>query len=165
MTTPIPADLLAAFDLGRGNPDEWQRHLYSPQTLRFFWAQWLTDSAVGREVAGELKAQAAAEVDAHRQQRERDHEHQKAIEAERRAQEQWRLDPGTEVTLRHPRTQIDGQRGTVQSMTWRGNQLMADVLVDPLPPGHPEEGTPVRLRRSGFMPFVVQVAAEDLARG
>ena len=52
----------------------------------------------------------------------------------------------------------------VQSMTWRGNELMADVLVDPLPPGHPEEVTPVRLRRSG-VPFVVEVPAEDLPRG
>jgi hypothetical protein len=163
MTIPIPDELLAAFDQGRGNPDEAQRHGYTPQTLRYLWAQWLAQSTVGREVAEELATRAIAEVESNQLLREREAEEREAKEAVREEQERWRLEPGTQVTLRHPRTQVDGQCGTVQAMSWQGNQLMAEVLVDPLPPGHPEQGRPVRIRRSGFRPFSLRVAADQLA--
>lgn len=160
-TNAIPADVMASLDAGRGYPDEWIRSTYTAETLRWLWSLWLAASPVGREVAAELAQQAAAEITAHQLQLEAERQQREAEAAARAEQEQWRLEPGTEVTVRHPRTHADGMTGRVLRMEWRGNALWAEVEVDPCPTEHPEAQIPVRLRRH-YRPFTVTVPARDL---
>jgi hypothetical protein len=164
ITTPtvIPTDVLEQFDANAGAPGEWLPHRYSPGVIRFWWAKWLEISPKGREVATELEDLAAAELFAHRERAEYDRKQQEKDDAARREQERYRLPAGSEVRVSHPQTHIDGQTGRVLKTYWRGRELVTDVVIDPLPPGHPEEGRPIRLRRSGLMPFSITVAAATL---
>jgi hypothetical protein len=158
----IPADVLAQFDATGGAPGDWLMQRYSTGVLRFWWSQWLEVSPKGRKVAKNLKEQAAAERQAHQESIEYDRKQREEEESAKREQEQFRLPPGSEVIVSHPQTQIDGQKGRVLKSYWRDRELVTDVVIDPLPPGHPEEKTPVRLRRSGLMPFSVTVAASAI---
>jgi hypothetical protein len=159
----IPADVLEQFDATGGAPGDWLMQRYSTGVLRFWWSQWLEVSLKGRKVAKNLEEQAAAEWQAHQESIDNARKQQEEEEAAKREQEQYRLPPGSEVIVSHPQTHIDGQKGRVLKSYWRGRELVTDVVIDPLPPGHPEENVPVRLRRSGLMPFSVTVASSAVA--
>jgi hypothetical protein len=158
----IPADVLEQFDASGGAPGEWLMQRYSTGVLRYWWAQWLEVSPKGRSVAKSLEDQAIAEWQAHQERTEHERKQREEEEAAKREQEHYRLPPGIEVIVSHPQTHIDGQKGRVLKSYWRGRELVTDVLIDPLPPSHPEEKVPVRMRRSGLMPFSVTVGASTL---
>jgi hypothetical protein len=158
----IPAEVLEQFDATRGAPGEWLPVRYSTAVLRLWWAQWLQVSAVGQKVAAELQQQAEREVDARLQQQVEEEQRLREETEERAEQERYRLEPGTAVVVSSPQSHVDGQEGRVLKMYWRGRELVADVVIDPLPPGHPEERVAVRCRRSGLMPFTVTVQATSL---
>lgn len=157
----MPQEVLQQFDANGGAPGEWLPTIYSPPALRFMWAQWLQPSPKGRQMAAKLVEQVAAEVTAHLLHQEAERQQREAEAAARAEQEAHRLEPGTEVIVRHPRTHADGMPGRVLRMDWRGNTLWATVEVDPCPADHPEAQVPARLRRH-FRPFAVDAPAAEL---
>ena len=160
----MPAEVLAQLDSTRGRWGQWLPTVYSERERKHWWAEWLVVSPIGQEVAAEAKARAEARVAAEAAAHEA--RHQQAIQdrLQRELQERWRLPEGTVVQIKAPRSKFDGMLGRVRAMEWRGTELWARVMVDPLPPGHPLLGKPTRFRPYHLMPLEESFAAEMLRR-
>ena len=163
---PIPPDVLAQLNGTRGHLGAWLPTVYSTQKLIEWSVLWRQSTAIGRVVAAEELA--TAEQAEHESQLEA--ERREAAEAESRhrlqeqltAEEQYRLPVGSQVIVSASQTFLDGRLGTVRTMEFVGDRLMAEVMVDPLPSDHPLQKRDLRHRPLRFMPVLHRCFASEL---
>jgi len=153
----IPSDVLAQFEATRGKFGVWLPTVHSNQDLLRWGVQWRLHTELGREVAEEearlhkLSSAEAAKELAHEQERQMEAASQR--QQHRDAQEAHRLPLGSAVRIKALQTHLDGRVGTLRAMDFVGDQLMAEVEIDPLEPGHPMREWLIRDRPLRFMPI------------
>lgn len=163
---PVPKDAWANLVGGKGcwDPTGWMALTYGNEQMAAWRQVWLTTTEDGgAELARLLEAAAkkARSEKAAEERRKRD----QAERAMRLAlQERYRLDPGTVVRIKAPRTEDDGRLGRLVRMEMVGGVLWGVVLFDPCPPGHPGAGVPPRLRKIEHAIYSSRIKAECLTR-
>ena len=162
----IPSDVVAQFEATRGKFGVWLPTVHSNQDLLRWGVQWRLHSDLGREVAEEearlhkvSSAEAAKEI---AQERQRQIEVASLRQQHRDAQEAHRLPLGSAVRIKALQTHLDGRVGTLRAMEFVGDQLMAEVEIDPLEPGHPMRDWPIRDRPIRFIPILHSCLAASL---
>lgn len=141
----------------------WLESKYPTRMREHWWAVWLEESPEGQKVAALIAEEVAAKADA-AMQREADRRTKEVLRTQRRKEieEAWSRPVGSVVRISGSRTFADGRVGIVQGMLWVGEELMADVAVDPLPPDHPMRRWTKRDRPMSCMPQVYRVPAKGL---
>jgi len=162
----IPPDVLAQLNSTRGHLGAWLPTVYPIERLIQCSVLWRHSTAIGRVVAAEEiaaaeQAQHEAQVEAERREAA-EAEAQHCLQQQLIAEEQYRLPVGSQVIVSASQTFLDGRLGTVRTMEFVGNRLMAEVTVDPLPPDHPLQKRDLRHRPLRFMPVLHRCFASDL---
>lgn len=162
----IPSDVLAQFLATRGKFGVWLPTVHSNQDLLRWGVQWRLHTDLGREVAEEearLHKVSSAEAEREMsQERQREMKAASLRQQQRDAQEAYRLPLGSAVRIKALQTHLDGRVGTLRAMEFVGDQLMAEVEIDPLEPGHPMREWPIRDRPLRFMPLLHSFPAIDV---
>ena len=163
----IPSDVLAQFEATRGKFGGWLPTVHSNQDLLRWGVQWRLHTELGREVAEEeaqlhkvSSAEAAGEL---AQERQREIEAASLRQQHRDAQEAYRLPLGSAVRIKALQTHLDGRVGTLHAMEFVGDQLMAEVEIDPLEPDNPMNCWSIRDRPFHLMPYLHFCSAENLS--
>lgn len=163
---PVPIDAWKQLKKGEGtwHFNGWTVSKYGHRQLEHWRTIWLTCTKVGNEVLADIQEKEERQRQAKEALEERKRQMRAEIATRRAMQERYRLDKGEVVRIKCPQSELDGRLGRVMSMEMVGEVMMARVLVDPVPAGHPMANVPPRNRPSGFAPVSYQLKAELLTR-